>query len=419
TLASRAVYQNYLDYRTKFGKLNFAGVAGVDYETLDFNNTSLAGTGFPSDDFTFLASAADFTDASQDVSESRLLSLYTRLNFRYLGKYALTATFRSDGSSRFGADNRFGYFPSVSLGWILHEEPFLQNLDWVNQLKLRVSYGLTGNQAGIGDFASRGLASGGNNYQGLAGISPVTFANVDLQWESTSELNLGLDFGIWGDRLHGSVDYYVKNTRDLLLLRPLPSSTGFEGINQNVGEIRNAGVELGLTGLIVDRDVRWTLRGMLAANRNEVTALFEGQGFSPVTFLPIRVDEGEPLAYFFGLRSLGVDPQTGDLIFEDVNGDGEIDDADNQRIGSPHPDFIGSLSSELTYKGLSLDVLVNFLQGNEILNFTRTFTEDGLLNGFNNSTRILDAWSAPGDVTDVPRIGGPNATANRNSRTSR
>lgn len=347
-------------------------VAGIDYETFSADNTRSAGNGFPSPQFTYLVSAAQYTNASQEVTNSRLLSYYTRANFSWRDKYVVTTTLRADGSSKFGANNRYGFFPSVSLGWKLAKEPFLAKLSIINDLKLRASFGQTGNQAGIGDFAARGLSLGGNNYQGQPGVNPGTLDNTDLRWETTNEYNLGLDFALWNDRLNGSFDFYVKNTKDLLLNRPIPPTSGFSGFDQNVGRMSNKGVELGVNSLLIDRGLQWSLGFQVAANKNKVVELYDGQGYNTSPFLPIRVDEGQPLGYFYGWKSLGVNPETGDLMFEDLNQDGRINEADNQFIGSPHPDFMGAAFTNLSFRGIYLDIFFNFVQGNEVLHYTRS-----------------------------------------------
>lgn len=410
TSAIRTVYQNFFDYQTNINKIGLGILAGIDYENAKFDNTSLAGTGFPSAEFVYLASAAEYTNAAQDITANSLLSYYTRVNVNILNRYVVTGTFRADGSSKFGANNRYGYFPSISVGWKINNESFLKDVGAISNMKLRVSLGKAGNQAGIGNFASRGLAGGGNNYQGAPGVAPSTLPNPDLKWEETTELNIGLDFGLWEDRLNGSVDYYIKNTNDLLLNRPLPPSSGFTGIDQNVGKMENKGVEIGINGLIIDRVIKWSVGFQIAANDNKVIELFDGQGFD--AGFTNRIDEDQPLAYFYGWKSLGVNPQTGDLDFEDINGDGDINGDDYQFIGNPHPDFNGSFKTNVSYKGIYLDVFFNFVQGNEVLNYTRVFNEDGLRRGFNNNTNVLNAWKEAGDVTDVFQIGGTNAAMN-------
>ena len=411
SLAQRVVYQNYFDYQTDVAAGVRLGVlAGIDYEDYEVSNTSLGGNGFPSAEFQYLASAAEYTNAAQDVTFNRLLAYYGRANVSIQDKYIITGTFRADGSSKFGANNRYGYFPSISVGWKVSNEDFLAESSTVSNLKLRVSYGLTGNQAGIGNFAARGLSGGGNNYNGLPGVAPSSLPNPDLKWEETTEFNIGVDFGFAQDRITGSFEFYNKETNDLLLNRPLPPSSGFTSITQNVGDIRNSGIEAALKGVIIDKEVQWSAGFQIAANQNEVLTLFDGQGFD-AGFLN-RIDEGQPLAYFFGWEATGVDPATGDLTFTDVNGDGSINGDDFKFIGNPHPDFIGSFTTDVSYKGLYLNVFINFVQGNEVLNYTRVFNEDGLRRGFNNNTRVIDRWQEAGDVTDIPRFGGPNASMN-------
>lgn len=414
--ATRTVFQNTLDYQTSIQSVKVGLLAGIDYENYDLENNSLKGNGFPSPAFRFLASAANYTEASQDLTSNRLLSYYGRANFNILDRYVVTATMRADGSSKFGKNNRFGYFPSISVGWKLGNESFMDNVSFVDDLKIRASYGVTGNQAGISNFASRGLAVGGANYNGLPGVSPNSLPNPDLKWEETTEANIGVDFGIFKNFVSGSFDWYNKLTKDLLLNRPLPPSSGFTGIDQNVGKMKNTGIELGLNFSPLQGDLKWDLGFQFAKNVNTVVELYEGQGFD-AGFLN-RIDEGQPLSYFYGWKSeKNVDPATGDIIWEDVNKDGKINNDDKQIIGSPHPDYLGSISNSLSYKGLSLRAFFNFVQGNDVLNFTRVFNEDNLRRGFNNNVNVLRAWKKEGDVTDIPRFGGPNAS--RNNRSSR
>lgn len=412
TGADRVIFQNNVDYQQKLiDGVNLGVLAGMDFERFDVKSSSLAGNGFPSPEFQYLASAAEYTDASQDLTANTLLSYYGRANFDLYNKYVVTATFRADGSSKFGKNKRYGYFPSVSVGWKVNNESFLSGVEQINDLKIRASYGITGNQAGISNFASRGLAGGGFNYNGQPGVSPTSLPNPDLKWEETAEMNIGLDFALFNNFVSGTFDLYNKKTNDLLLNRPLPASSGFAGIDQNVGEMTNKGWELGLNFTPVRGDFEWNLGLQIAKNVNEVVKLFEGQGFD-AGFLN-RIDEGQPLSYFYGWKSEEfVDPATGDVVYEDLNGDGKITAADNQFIGSPHPDYVGSINNTLSYKGFTLSAFFNFVQGNEVLNYTRVFNEDGLRRGFNNNVNVLNRWQNEGDVTTVPRFGGPNATLN-------
>ncbi|MCB0521248.1 MAG: TonB-dependent receptor [Lewinellaceae bacterium] len=414
--ANRFVNQNTLDYQHNFGKLRFSMLGGFDYENFKLTETALAGSGFPSPQFRFLASASSYSNASQSETENSLVSYYARVGLNLLEKYLFTANLRADGSSKFGENNRFGFFPSASFGWRISNEPFLSGANWLDDLKLRISYGLTGNQAGIGNFASRGLANGGANYDGQPGLSPSQIANPDLKWETTRTSNLGLDAAFLNQRVGLTLDIYYKHTVDLLLDRPLPESSGFASIPQNVGEMENKGFEIGINTVNMQGAFRWTTFFQLAHNKNKVLKLYEGQGFSTGSGFTNRVDEGQPLGYFYTWKAEKyVDPETGDVVFEDLNNDGAINEKDNQFVGSPHPDFTGGMANTLSFKGFELNIFFQFVQGNEVYNNTRRFTEDGLARGFNNTTAVLDRWQKQGDVTTIPVIadhGGPNGTRN-------
>ncbi len=418
--AIRVVNQNTLDFQRQINDLSLNVLAGIDYEQFKTRRTFLAGNGFPSAEFRWLGSAAEYTNASQTETENRLLSYYGRVTLNYDNKYIFTGTFRADGSSKFGENNRYGYFPSGSIAWRFSNENFLINSNVINDGKIRVSYGLTGNQAGIGNFASRGLAGGGNNYGSAPGVAPTQLPNPDLQWEQTTEINIGFDLALFSEVLGITFDWYQKTTEDLLLNRPLPGSSGFTSITQNVGEMENTGIEVLFNVVPFSGEFNWDFSLQFATNQNEVTRLFEGQGFD--AGFANRIDEGKPLSYFLGWRAEEfVNPETGDVIYEDVNGDGNITPVDEVDIGNPNPEFFGGFRNNLSFKGFDLSFFFQFQYGNDILNYTRIFAEDGLRRGFNNTTAVLDRWQQPGDVTRIPRVsegGGPNASRN-NSISSR
>ena len=413
--AVRFVTQNTLDFQRNIGDLYFTALAGVDYERYETFSTSISGNNYPSTAFRFLSSAAEITGASETESENRLLSYYTRLTFNYDDKYLLTGTFRADGSSKFGENNRFGFFPSASAAWKIINEDFMADVSGIDDMKIRVSYGLTGNQAGIGNFAARGLAGGGNNYGPNPGVASTQLPNPDLRWEQTAEFNVGLDLAILNERIGLNFDFYNKNTTDLLLNRPLPGTTGFTSITQNVGEMQNTGFELGLNTVNFDGDFKWNTNFQIARNINSVVSLYEGQGFD-AGFIN-RIDEGQPLSYFFAwdVTDRIIDPATGDVEYIDQDGDGNITANDRVFVGSPHPDFMGGLTNTMSYKGLDFRLFFQFVQGNEIYNATRRFNEDGLRRGFNNTTAVLNRWQNEGDITTIPVIasrGGANGSRN-------
>ncbi len=417
--AVRTVNQNTLNYQNTFGEVYLDALAGVDYEDYTVFSSTMNGTNFPSPDFRFLTSAAEITGASETETANRLLSYYTRLKFNISNKYLLTATFRADGSSKFGTNNRFGYFPSVSAAWRMSNEDFMQDVSFINDMKLRVSYGLTGNQAGIGNFDSRGLAFGGNNYGSLSGVASTQLPNPDLRWERTAEFNIGLDVAVANENVSITFDFYDKNTNDLLLNRPLPRTSGFTSITQNVGRMNNTGVELAINTVNFKGDFNWTTNFQIARNINTVVELYDGQGFD-AGFIN-RIDEGQPLGYFYAwaVTDRIVNPDNGDVEYVDQDGDAAITASDRINLGNAFPDFSGGLTNSLSYKGVDFSFFLRYVYGNEVYNATRRFNEDGVRRGFNNTTVVLNRWQNPGDVTTVPIVaGGGGANGSRNNAAS-
>jgi TonB-linked SusC/RagA family outer membrane protein len=417
--ALRSVTQNTLNFQRSFGEIYLDALAGVDYENFTLFQTQIEGNNFPSPDFGYITSAAEITGADENETENRLLSYYTRLNFNISNKYLFTATFRADGSSKFGENNRFGYFPSVSGAWRISNEDFMADVNAVNDLKLRVSYGVTGNQAGITNFAARGLAFGGNNYGSLSGVASTQLPNPDLRWEQTAEFNIGVDAALFNDRIGVNFDFYDKNTNDLLLNRPLPRTSGFTSITQNVGRMRNTGFEFNLNTTNFKGAFTWTTNFQIARNINTVVELYEGQGFD-AGFIN-RIDEGQPLGYFFAwdVTDQIVNPDNGDIDYIDQNDDGAITADDRINLGNAFPDYTGGFTNTLSYAGFDLNIFFRFVQGNEVYNATRRFSEDGLRRGFNNTTAVLNRWQNPGDVTTVPIVAGRGgANGSRNNAAS-
>ncbi len=420
----RVVNYNFSNYVTYAGALAEAhsveATAGVDYQSVTQDGSSVEGEQFPNDDFTQIASAAEITGGSSYETGYRFLSFFARANYEIAERYLFKLSGRYDGSSRFGRDNQYGFFPAASAGWILSDEAFLEDTDWMSFLKLRASYGLTGN-AGIGNFASLGLW-GGSPYGGRAGIYPDQIANPSLRWERTAQLDLGLDFGFFNDRVSGTVDYYVKSTDDLLLNVNLPSSTGFFTQTRNVGELKNRGVEFLLNTRNVVGAFSWSSSFNLGVNRNEITDLNDQVITGGAAN---RAIEGEPIGVFFGYEYAGVDAETGDALYyvNATDAEGNVVDPDATTnnpnaanrvvIGSPHADFTGGLGNQFSYKGFDLDVFFQFSYGGQIYDGGGLYKTS---NGWfldNQLATQLDAWQEPGDVTDVPeaRYGISNGTA--------
>ncbi len=411
---------NTLTYsRTIGNKHNFSGLIGTEVLQRTERTSSVTGQDFPSDDFTYIESAGTVNTGSSLIVQSGLASVFGEIKYDFNDKYLFGFTAREDGSSRFGKGRRFGFFPSLAAGWRISAEPFMQDIRFINDLKVRSSYGFTGNER-IGDFAFLGTWSA-TTYNGQAGLAPRSLSNPDLQWERTREFNIGLDVSIWNGRVSATIDAYNNLTDKLLFTKPYPLTTGFGGIQSNVGKILNKGIELGLTTVNVDGRVKWTTTLNFSRNINRVKELadtvpafygYEAAGVDGTNVLKV----GQALGTYWGLKFRGVDPATGDAIYDDLDGDGRITPNDATVIGSAQPDFIGGITNRISYKGLDLSVFFQFSYGNELVNMT--FSE--LLNtGENISSNqvrwALKRWQKPGDMTEVPRYEYNNTFNNRHS----
>ena len=368
--------------------------------------------------------ASDLTDGGTFGTGWGLLSYLGRVNYNYNSKYYVTASIRSDGSSRFGDNNRFGTFPSVAVAWRASAEPFLAGANWLYDMKIRASYGLSGNQEGIGNFVSRSLWSIANQYNGTPVSNPSVLGNSELGWETTAQLNLGLDLSVFKGRLNFTFDYFDKRTTDLLLQSIVPATSGYSTATRNIGEVRNRGLELGINSINVTTPsgFRWETNFNISTIENEVVKLEQDDQVVSDGHI---LKEGEPLGSFFLIPFEGVDPQTGNSIFTDINNDGVINnddraiprnaEGDNLSIW---PDFFGGLTNTFSYKGFSLTAFLQFSVGNYVFNHSRfaqeqvgwSFNFGGFLLPYGNNTIRVenDRWRQPGDVTDIPRAGVGN-----------
>ncbi len=424
-LATSSVSQNTvwineqtLQYRRNFGSRHAFGALLGNTIQGNVNKQTLAqGTNFPSDDFKQISSASVTTSLSS-LSLNRLVSFFGRVDYNFARKYFVEASLRADASSRFGDNRRWGYFPSAGVAWQIKQENFLQNVRAISDLKLRASVGWTGNQNGINDFASRGLWSGGFNYQDNPGSFPTQLANPDLKWETTRQINAGLNVGLFNNRVGLEINAYEKYTYDLLIQVPLVQSTGFSSIFRNDGEISNRGIEFGLNTVNVQtKTLTWSTNFNIAANRNRIEKLS-----IPVdaSYNVQRLVQGYPYHAFFVYKQLGVNPETGDAVYDDFNKDGALTAADRQYVGTALPTFVGGLNNTVTYRGFDLAVFINFSYGNLVNNNNRFFHESG---GTRDDRRAinrnqLNRWQKPGDITEVPRLTtiGTNYNLNPNSR---
>lgn len=412
------VTSNYFTFSKTFSDIHdIEVVAGMEYNQFNRRFQDVTGTQFPTDDFQTIDSAAEITDGSGQKNANSFLSYFARLQYSLMDKYLFKASVRRDGSSRFGADNRFGTFPAVSAGWIISEEDFLADSDMLSFLKLRASYGETGN-ANIGDYAALGLF-GGISYNQRPGIAPVQAANPQLTWESVSQTDIGLEYGFLDNRISGEIDYYIKKSDGLLFSNPLPGTSGVPGgsVLKNIGLLENKGFEFVLNTKNVQTDnLTWNTNFNISKNDNKVKEL--PGGADVVTGRNI-LREGEPLSAFYLLEYAGVDPDNGDALYY-INGDNtgrettnDPNEANRVIAGKPYADWIAGLTNTVYWNGIDFTATFVGEFGASIFNGGGIY-QSANADYFDNQSRDqLRRWQQPGDITDVPqaRLFGGNGTA--------
>jgi TonB-linked SusC/RagA family outer membrane protein len=369
--------ENTLNYKTVIAEKHSINLlAGFTYQSFNnrYESASVSGLSTNVTQDYNLGSASVITPPSNGISEWKLLSWLGRANYVFNGKYMLTASIRADGSSRFGEQNKWGIFPSGAIAWRMSDEAFMQSLTFVSDLKWRASYGITGNTA-LSPYQSLSRLSSNrtiySNGSQVIGYVPVSLANPNLKWETTSQLDFGFDLSLFSNVLTFTFDYYKKNTTNLLAAVPLPTSSGFSSALLNDGEIQNSGIELSLNAHILDRAVKWDVMAQVSTNRNKVRALAGNSDIlSPGVDIPFysttniaRV--GQPFGAFFGYREDGL-TDDGFIKYKDTDGDGVISASDRVILGSPYPDFIYGFNSNLSYRNFTLTVFVDGVSGNKI-----------------------------------------------------
>ncbi|WP_229683441.1 SusC/RagA family TonB-linked outer membrane protein [Echinicola rosea] len=416
--------ENIVTYQKQiYGKHNLGGLLGFSYQDWDYERTGLDGMFFPSDDIRTLNGAGTISNQGVNIATSHsLLSYFGRVSYDYDRRYLFEANLRADGSSRFGSENRFGFFPSASVGWRFSDEPFLSGAGVLDDGKLRFSAGQTGNEA-IGNYTSQGEFMVGTNYLDYSGAAPTVMPNSGLSWETTTQYNAGIDLAFWQGRLGLTVDAYIKDTKDLLYNVPIPRETGFGYITQNIGKIQNKGIEVVLnTHNVTTRHFNWSTSLNISKNTNVIKELPEElltNGFIQNGNYHI-LQEGFPIGTFYGWRFDGVYARDednvngitngtqgpvfegGDPIWHDLNGDNVIDQNDRQIIGDATPDFFGGITNDLSYKNFSLSFMFQFSYGGEI--YSEINHQRNSIVRYNNlSTAALNRWREQGDITDFPK----------------
>jgi TonB-dependent starch-binding outer membrane protein SusC len=433
--ATKVLAEGTVSFNRDFGSHAFSGVLGSSFEDNDLETSSVEGTTFPTTQFRRVTSAAVITAGDGTVTENTLMSVFGRVTDTFMDKLTLTLNARADGSSRFGENNRWGFFPSAAVAYRLGEEPFLRDSRFLSDVSLRASWGLTGNQEGLGNFSSVGLFGAGANYGERPGIAPTQLPNPDLRWEQTEQINVGADLAFFEDRLGVSVDVYRKNTDDLLLSRPVRLTSGYGAFTENIGSLRNEGVELTLRGDVIRASepgkLSWRSEFNISTNRNEVTALYNNE---PITLglAPSRIEIGQPLGVFYGWQMDGIfqsddevaeygaqpDAVPGDVRFADINGDGTIDADDRTIIGNPWPEYQGGWTNTIAFRGFDLNVFTQFSQGGDIFDAMGFYTDDFGFPLDNLSTRALNRWTPENPNNRYPRSSwdNPNDNARESSR---
>jgi TonB-dependent starch-binding outer membrane protein SusC len=382
-------------------------LAGYEYRQENNAAISANGQGFPTYQFTSLNNAATPASIGEFFTGFKRNGVFGDLNFNYNSKYIVGIVGRYDGSSRFGADNRYGLFYGAKAAWNIDRENFLQNSNTISALRLRVSYGSTGNDQ-IGNFDGLGLYGGGGIYNGNPGIAYTQLANPDLKWETTTLGNLGLDIGLFNGRLNLTAEVYNKQTKDVLFNLPLQSTTGFTSIAANIGRTENKGFELELKGDIIQAKqpggFNWNANFNFAVNRQKAKELYGGYQILP-SDASIRV--GQPLGVLFTQKYAGVNPATGRAMWYDTLGNLTYSVLAKDRVvigPTLLAPYYGGLSNTFSYKGFSISALFNYEYGR--------YAQDGQVNFLRESsgrinflTDIYDnRWTSPGQLTSVPRM---------------
>jgi TonB-linked SusC/RagA family outer membrane protein len=358
----------------------------------------------------------DQTSINTGYTQTTMLSYLARANYSYMGKYLLTATFRRDGSSRLGG--AYSNFPSVALGWNISEEPFLQNLEVIDNLKLRTSYGWTGNQAvnaysTLGTYQTVATAAIINGVE-AAGVQQGNLANPNLQWERTEQFDVGLEIDLFNRRLSAEIDYYYKKTHDLLLDAEVPEHSGYSTTVQNVGSLQNKGIDFSLSGVIIDKsDFEWNATLNISTFKNKVLELGLKSSIDMVNLPAPSGDNisqlivGEPVGTFVGAIYQGVDPLTGDVILKDISGPDGVPDGiysaeyDDGVIGYANPDFYGGLQTQIRYKNFDFNASFPFSYGNEVYNMEAYVTGETTINSYASLRK--DMWSSTNTNGSIPR----------------
>ena len=416
------VFDHVLNYKKTFSeKHHLDGILGSSWTESKWSRNYINGSHFKDETIQTLnaANKIAWNNTGSNASEWAIFSTFGRLSYNYDSKYLVTMNIRRDGSSKLHPKRRWGTFPSLSAAWRISSEKFMEDYQWINDLKLRAGWGQTGNQSGVGDYAylqyynivrEPWFETGKENAVPL--ITQANLRTSDLTWETTTQSNVGLDITLLNSRLTLTMDYYYKYTRDMLMYVSLPAgAAASNSIVRNEGEMMNRGFEFALTSRNMTGKFFWNTDFNISFNRNQLKKLQLQQIYYDAettdAFHQVRVvrnEPGRPLGGFYGYISDGVHPETGELMYRDINEDGKITASDKTYIGDPNPLFTYGITNTFAYKGFSLNVFLLGSVGNDIFNASKGDTQ-GMYDLKNQSKEVLKRWRTPGQITDVPKAG--------------
>ncbi|MGE4290199.1 MAG: SusC/RagA family TonB-linked outer membrane protein [Salinivirgaceae bacterium] len=433
-------WDNTISYSKQINEHSFTGLVGISaiesaQEDLSGFNAKVP-VNDPDNIYLNMATDTVWT-AYGGASAGSMFSSFGRITYDFKSRYAFTGIIRRDGSSNFGANERYGIFPSLGVSWFLSEEPFMPTLGPVNYLKLRASWGINGNE-NIGRYQyvasmdkTRGYIFGGGR---LTGASPSFIENADIKWEESEQLDIAFDAGVFENKLTVTFDYYIKNTKDLLERVPIPGHVGNDAPFANVGSVQNKGIEIALNWRHRVNDLNYSFGVNGSYNINKMTKINSQLAGASWSVFPdiTKTTEGDPIAYFYGFKTDGIfqnqtevyqhigstgavlQPKAvaGDVRFVDVNNDGILNDDDRTKIGNPTPDFTLGINGSVEYKNFDFSFLLTGAYGHEIFNGTQRID----LRYTNRTTAVLDRWTGEGTSNEVPRAAWTDV--NRNYRIS-
>ncbi len=423
-------WSNTLNYKKSYGEHTLSALIGAETYSFEYKYNGISVNNVPSDnpDIRYIDNATGNNAATVwgSISQTKMLSYLARINYNYLNKYLLTANFRADASSKFPKKNIWGYFPSFSAGWVISQEGFMQDFKNVSNLKLRAGWGQIGNQGSVPPYSAVTTASSGANYiwggNLVSGSSFPSVGNPELKWETSTTTNFGIDYGFFKGKLSGTIEYFIKNTTDMLMSKPVPAQTGIESPPvQNVGDMKNSGIEFSTVYTNYDKKLKYSFGLNFSKIKNEVISLgvedafIDGAPFMN-SYNVTRTVAGRPIAQFYGYKTDGIfqnqaeiDAQSaqtnvapGDVRYVDADNDGELDFF---FLGSPLPEYTFALNANLMYEGFDFNLALQGVQGNKIFNGTSFYKRSSTAT-WNLGSDMTNRWTGEGTQNDAryPRM---------------